>query len=588
MKYQSSITKLVFDFDFNLDAKKRYSCPECSSNSKRKNPLDVQFYPTTKIAYCHKCQSTFFEYKQFERKQEYICPEWKNTTELSDKAVKWFTSRMISQNTLKEMKVYTAIEYMPQFNKNIDVICFPFFIDEKLVNIKFRGAEKSFKLTSGAELVWYNFNALKKFKEIIICEGEMDALTWIENGYENVISVPNGASGKLEFLDNSIDLFEDIEKFYLSTDNDSAGIKLRDELIRRLGAERCVLINFKQFKDANDYFVGLGGLEFKKLINDGVPVPIKGIINIDSMYSEILDLYENGVKTGLPINNSEIDKYMTIESGRLMIVTGIPGSGKSEFIDYLVSRLNLIYGWKSAFFTPENYPLKYHYRKIHEKYSGCQFDKKTDTTDFVSIFEYIKDNFFYILDEEDMSVDSVMKSAKALVKQKGVKILVVDPYNKLEHQYKSNVSETQYISKFLDTLSNFAKYNDILVILVAHPRKMQTGSAPTLYDISGSANFYNKADYGITIHRDKNESGAMSNAVDLHVQKVKFKHLGIQGIAELNYNYNNGRFESRSDDVHRWDNKNWLSQDDNIKNINLNNSIIPNDNFFNEIDEMPF
>jgi len=585
MKYQSSITKLVFDFDFDLDTKKRYSCPECSSHSKRKNPKDIQYYPSTKIAYCHKCQSTFFEYKQFERKQEYLIPEWKNITDLSDKAVKWFTGRMISQSTLIKMKVYTTNEFMPQFNKIMHVICFPFFVGEKCLNIKFRGAQKSFKLVSGAELVWYNFNALKNFKEIIICEGEIDALTWIENGFENVISVPNGASGKLEFLDNSIDLFEDIEKFYLSTDNDTAGIKLRDELIRRLGAEKCHLLNFKQYKDANDYFVGYGGIELKNLIKEAIPVPIKGIINIDSLYSEIFDLYENGIKNGLEINNPEIDKYMTIELGRLMIVGGIPGSGKSEFIDYLVSRLNLIYGWKSAFFTPENYPLKYHYRKIHEKFSGRSFDKKTDTTDFLSIFEYIKDNYFYILDEDDMTVETIMKSAKMLVKQKGIKILVLDPYNKLEHQYKSNVSETQYISKFLDTLSNFAKFNNVLVILVAHPRKMQIGAVPTLYDISGSANFYNKADYGITIHRDKNDNGSMSNAVDLHVQKIKFKHLGVQGVAELNYNYNNGRFESRNHGINCWDNSNWL--DLNQNKTDFKTGIEP-DYLFEQIDEIPF
>jgi twinkle protein len=386
----------------------------------------------------------------------------------------------------------------------------------------------------------------------------MDALSWIENGYNNVLSVPNGANNNLEYLDNTIDLFNDIEKIYLATDNDFAGIKLRDELIRRFGPDRCSLINFKQYKDSNDYFVGCGGIEFKNLIKDCIPVPVKGIVNIESIYSDIVELYENGTTQGQGIQFHEIDESITWELGRLAIVTGVPGSGKSEFVDYIISRLNLLYGYKVALFTPENYPLKFHYRKIHEKYSGQKFESKTDRTDFLSIYEYISDNYFYILNEEDMTVESVMKSALSLVKSKGIKILVIDPYNKLEHQYTSKTSETQYISKFLDILTNFARFNNVLIILVAHPTKMQRGEVPTLYHISGSANFYNKCDYGMTVHRELNEDNLMSNLVELHVQKVKFKNLGKQAVIKLKYNYINGRFERRDDDINSWDYSNWL------------------------------
>jgi twinkle protein len=528
-----------------------YVCPECSVNRKKQNKKDLQYYPDTLTAFCFHCETTFFEYKPYEKK-EYIAPEWKNITKLSDKSVKYFTGRMISQNTLNELKIYTSIEWMPQFKKEINTICFPYFRDNKLVNIKFRGPKKAFKLFSGAELIWYNFDALKDNKEIIICEGEIDLLTWFENGFKNVISVPNGAGNNLQYLDDSIDLFENVEKIYLSTDTDTKGIELRDELIRRLGPEKCFLINFKQYKDANDYFVKESGLEFKKLIGNAKQAPLKGIVRIESIYNEIIDLYENGEQPGLKIN-CELDDLLTWELGRLAIVTGVPGSGKSEFVDYLVSKLNLLYGWKAAYFTPENYPLKYHYRKLHSKLSGLKFEKKTDNTNFLNIFEYLKDNYYYILEEQDMTVETVMRSAKQLVKQKGIKILVIDPYNKLEHQQSKGQSETQYISKFLDVITNFARFNNVLVFLVAHPRKMLRGEIPNLYDISGSANFYNKTDYGITVHRKRNDNGAMKNEVDIYVQKVKFKHLGEQGEKGFSYNYNNGRF-----DYNGWDNSNWL------------------------------
>ena len=585
MKYQSSNTKIIYELDFEFSGGKMLLCPECSSLRKKSKKKDLKYYHDTGRAYCHHCNTTFFEYKPYVQKKQYVIPKWRNITKLSDRAVKWFTSRMISQQTLNLMQIFTDKEWMPQFEKEIEVICFPFFVEDEQRNIKFRGRDKSFKLISGAELIWYNFDALKSNKEIIICEGEIDLLTYVENGFFNVISVPNGAGGNLEYLDSSMELFENVEKVFLSLDVDSAGIKLRDELVRRIGAEKCHIINFKQYKDANDYFIG-EGVKFKELLRDSKPVPISGIIKIESLYDNILDLYENGEQTGLKIN-SILDNYITWECGRLLTITGVPASGKSEFLDYIVCRLNLIHGWKVAFFTPENWPLQYHYRKLHSKISGKKFDRKSDTTDFYNIYEQIKENYYYIMDENDFSVEQVISRAKMLVKQYGVKVLVIDPYNKLEHQYKASMSETQYISKFLDILTNFAKFNNVLVCLVAHPRKMESGKVPSLYDINGSANFYNKTDYGITVHRNRDENGSMTNQVDIHIQKVKFKHLGEQGLIEMNYNYNNGRFESISDSIDYWDNTNWLEKNQKLEEI-TNDMTIGLKPDYEEIDEMPF
>jgi len=219
----------------------------------------------------------------------------------------------------------------------------------------------------------------------------------------------------------------------------------------------------------------------------------------------------------------------------------VHNSGKSEFVDYVVTRLNLLHGWKAAYFTPENYPLKFHYAKLFEKLIGKKFsNQKSSELEFDMAYDYVRDNFFYILNEEDFTVKMILESAKILVRTRGIKIVVIDPYNKLDHQYKD--SETQYISRFLDEIINFAKFNDVLVFLIAHPRKMTRGEVPTLYDISGSAHFYNKTDYGITVHRKVGEDGIMINEVDIYFQKIKYKHLGNQAVINLKYDYITGRF----------------------------------------------
>jgi twinkle protein len=542
MKIQSSNTKRIYSFEPGNRGEERHLCPECSHNRKKKADKCFAWENKGQRGYCHHCGAAFFEYRPHEPKQ-YTLPPWKNITTLTDKAVKYFEGRMISQKTLVKMKVYSDEEYMPQVGKKAEVICFPYFMNEALVNIKYRGPQKTFKLVSGAELIFWNIDCLKVHRTAFIVEGEIDALTFIENGFDNVLSVPNGANKNLEYLDNCIDLFKDLEKVYIATDQDTRGIELRDELIRRLGPERCLMVSFKECKDANEYFQKYGD-QFKDLIGEAKPVPIKGILTADTINTDIRNLYLNGIQKGKEIGIGAIDSNITWETGRLAIVTGVPSSGKSEFVDFIVTKLNFIHGWKAAYFTPENYPLKYHYAKIFEKTIGKTFNsRKANEMEYDMAYDHFQRNFFYILNEEDFTAKSVLDAANILVKTKGIKILVIDPYNKLDHNYSG--SETQYISRFLDQLTSFAKFYDVLIFLVAHPTKMMKINGeyevPNLYSISGSAHFYNKADYGLTVHR-KADKGVMNLTVEIHIQKIKFKHLGSQGVVDLHYDNVTGRY----------------------------------------------
>lgn len=559
MKIQSTNTKQIFSYEPPREGE-RSICPECSHNRKKKTDKCLKWDKAKNRGYCHNCNTSFFEYRPHEAK-EYVCPKWTNKTELTDKAVRYFESRMIRQEVLIKMRVYTDNEFMPQFSKEVDVICFPYFFNDKLINIKYRGPQKSFKMVSGAELIFWNIDCLAKSDEVIIVEGEIDALTFIQAGFENTMSVPNGANNNLEYLDSCIAMFEGIKKVYIATDQDTKGIELKSELIRRLGPERCYVVSFKDCKDANEYLQKYGS-DIKDVIVNAVPVPVKGIIETSSLYADIRNLFELGIQKGKTIGQEIIDKYITWETGRLAIVTGIPASGKSEFVDHLVCRLNITHGWKAAYFTPENYPLKFHYSKIFEKLIGKKFtQKKVSELEWDMAYDYIRSNFFYILNEEDFTIKSILDSAKVLVRTRGIKIIVIDPYNKLEHKYTD--SETQYISRFLDQLIQFAKFNDVLLFLVAHPRKMNKTNGkievPSLYDISGSANFYNKTDYGLTVHRNTDESNVMLDEIKVYFQKIKYKHLGEQGIISLNYDKETGRFNQGGPD-----HTNWLIKDEQV------------------------
>lgn len=585
MKILSLNTKQIYDIELTKAGENQMPCPDCSKDRKKHKAKSFSFNLELKTGYCHHCLSKFVEYNTMYAKKEYERPVYKNYTSLTDGALKYFEKRGIMQETLLKMKVYSDTEFMPQTEKQEGVICFPYFLDDTLINVKYRTKDKLFKMSKGAELIFYNINAVKNNEIVIITEGEIDCLSYIQAGLENCISVPNGASGTtMEYLDNYIDLF-DKKMIYISSDNDLKGYELRNELLRRFGQERCKIIELDDCKDANEFICRYGVQELRTKYDTAKFLPVEGIIDIEDNYDDCFNLFVNGMEKGKEIGLSDIDDIITWEQGRVAVITGVPGHGKSEMVDFLALKLCLRYGWKIGYFSPENYPFKYHFSKLSSKLIGKSFDAKFMTkNEFDISHKYINENISFVYPEDDMTFENILSKATYLVKRFGIKQFIIDPYNKIEHLREKGESETDYISRFLDKVGMFAKKYQILFWIVAHPRKMNkqkednSFEVPTLYDINGSANFYNKADYGLTVYRN-----FKTGNIELYVQKVKFKHLGIGGMAKLKYNFINGRFESEFTAQESWNNKSYLMPDGEAKEVI--NPIQQNINFWGGNDD---
>lgn len=549
------------------NAGENYSvCPECSHNRKKSKDKCFSYNKEQGVGHCNHCDERFVKYEPHEKK-EFTLPKWENFTELSDKAAGYFQNdRMIGQNTLRKMQISSKKVFMPQISKETECICFPFFRRGTLVNVKYRDARKNFKLESGAELIWFNYDAILNHKEVIITEGEIDALSFIDDGYENVISVPNGAStGSMTYLDNSINDLDKVDLFYIAVDNDAKGLELRDELIRRLGSERCKVCTFKQFKDANEYRKQYGHESLHEVISSAKGVPVSGIYTADDFLEDALHLHEHGLQPGATVGVYELDQLITWETKRLAIITGTPSSGKSELVDFINVKLNLRHGWKVGYWTPENFPLQYHYSKLFEKLYGSKFNT-SGKDDFWNLHNYIKQNFFWVSPDEDLTIDNLLVKFKYLVKTRGIKVVCIDPFNKIEYKHEPGESKLDFTSKLLDKLIQFAKVNDVLVQLIAHPRKLEKDRnglypMPSMYDISGSSDFWNKCDYGLSVKREQNrETSLFENWGVLGILKVKFKHLGQQGEWNWKYNYHNGRYEHEHNTVEQYDKSNWIGK----------------------------
>lgn len=555
---------------------KKVFCPQCHATRHDKRDKSLSINLATGEFNCHYCgfsgcaaereaweqNKPWHNYAPIKRQRpEYRKPQPRPTLPMSDRAIAWFQSRGISAATLQAMKVTEGSEWMPQKQGQANTVQFNYYHDGELVNTKFRTGDKCFKMVSGAELLPYNIDGIKGCKECIITEGEMDALSFYEVGRHDVVSVPNGANANLDYLDDYIEeYFDDKETIYIASDTDTKGVMLRDELLRRFGAERCRVLEYGEgCKDANEHLMKYGRNSLLKCLEDAPETKLEGIFTVSDFEQSLDALFESGWQKGVTIGFENFDRLCSFETKRLCIVTGIPGSGKSEFIDEIAERLNMRYGWRFAYFSPENAPLSYHASKLIEKFTGKRFSSKTlSFGEYKEVKEHLEQDFFFICPSENFRVDTILDRAKYLVRRRGIKSLVIDPYNRIESE-QGNRSETLYISELLDKLTNFAQRNDLLVILMAHPTKQPRNKdgvieAPTLYDISGSANFFNKADFGIVVHRNREE-----NTVEVHVQKVKFRHLGEVGTALFKYNINNGRYVPYIVGVEpEWDNSNHL------------------------------
>ena len=373
---------LIDDFNqYRLEeGKKQGICPLCSHDRKPKNQkAKCASYDWERgLGTCHNC-NTSFQLHTYQRKgaseKEYVRPVGPpSDTEypefLSDKVIEWFKTRGIGTQTLYDLEISEGTEYMPQTGKSENTIKFNYFMGDQLINVKYRDGRKNFKLYKGAEKVFYNINSIVGYEYCIITEGEMDVLALHEAGIPNVISVPNGATlnnNNLDYLDNCIDYFEDKEKIILAVDSDEAGQALQSELVRRLGAEVCYLATFDDCKDANEYLQKHGKEKLVQRITSARPVPLENVTTFKDIEDEVTDFVRNGFKKGYQVGLSNFDDIFSTYTGQFITVTGIPSSGKSDFVDQMVVGYNRNYGWKTAFASPENAPTYLHAHKLMRK-----------------------------------------------------------------------------------------------------------------------------------------------------------------------------------------------------------------------------
>jgi len=558
------IEQLVEQFH---EKQKRVICPFCSPDRKKKNLKELSLTRLNDGAvgyFCHHCSASGTVQPK-ERKLSAVPKATIINNKLTEIHYAWLESRGISKETADKMKLFAAEKWFHRLNANAAAIGFPYYRDGSLVSAKYRSIEgKDFTQDSGGAHDFFGIDHIVPGKPIIIVEGEMDCLSGIEAGLENVVSVPTGAPQKVSenidpsqdkkfaYVYNAQEILEQAPLIILATDMDEPGKALAESLAQRIGKDKCRIANLPK-KDLNDMLMDDDftnddpSRTIREVIENAEPYPIGGIANTSNFFERLNELYDKGTGSGFSTGYPSVDPIYTVAPGQLTVVTGYPSSGKSNFVDQMMVNLAKNEGWKFAVCSFEN-QTDIHITRLMELYTCKRFfdgQQRMSQREMDNAFKWVCDHFIFMdtSGDEPNTIDSILTRAKYAIKQMGIKGMVIDPYNYIEH-VKKDTTETEAISNILTRVQKFCKSTDTHIWFVAHPSKInRTGveqPRPDGMSISGSMAWWAKTDNGITIHR-------RDGFVEMAVWKCRYRWVGTQGETTLLYDKASGSYKENDD-----------------------------------------
>ena len=405
-------------------------------------------------------------------------------------------------------------------------------------------------------------------QELIIVDDPLDRLALISAGFKNVIVLPprmntvRSDGGDFSVLQRMEKRLDKCNRLVLALKNHENSHRLEEELARRLGRERCFRVRWS--------VVGHGAWEVKKesgvgLLQEAIAnasaYPVQGIYELYDVEDRFDELYEFGLLPGVSVGLPSLDPYYTVKPGQWTAVLGIPGHGKSTFLDDIMVNMAKEHGWVFGVFSPENQPIERHYINLIEKAAEAPFNEgehmRMNKEQKEHWKPWVNKHFKMILPSEEngnWTLDGVLSLAKTMVYRYGIRGLVIDPWNELDHSNSGQINDNEYFSQSLSKIRRFARLFDVHVWVVTHPKLLalkQDGlyPVPTPYDANGGALWRNKADAFLTVFRFVGKSD--ETITDIHVQKIRWREIGRVGRVSFRFDPVCGKFWDDVDQMKR-------------------------------------
>lgn len=487
---------------------------------------------------------------------------------ISELHQRWLTKRKINLDSAIHMGLCSGKrgpDGQVVYDQNGDIICFAYMMDGVAVAHKYRGPNKTFWQQAGGRKQFFNRDILTDpllhsgERALVITEGEMDALAVASADYPWVVSVPDGAppardaDGKLiavpegtedinpetdtkfSYLLADWELLSKVRKITIAVDSDEAGQRLAAELVRRLDRVRCSFVVYPEgCKDLNEVLEQFGPNRVGEIIADAKPYPVDGLYRFsDFPPEEPIKTYSTGWYS--------LDEIVRPYLGAFMVVGGFPGHGKSTWTMQMAGQMAKIHGWPVAMASFEMRVVPYVTNAIMSAYlnspilfaAPAQREKAVRFLD--QYFTFISPN--RTVDDQDYDIDWLLDRMQVAVIRNGVKMVIIDPFNEIEHKKKVDESLTEYIGRAIRKLKAFAMQYNVLVCVVVHPTKAASqidSSELSLYNLADSSHWSNKADIGIIVGRIGDPT--IDTSTGIYVKKIRYQpDAGTLGSTILNF-----------------------------------------------------
>ena len=577
-------TKTEYSLDIPVGTSKKevqLLCPVCSHTRKKKNDKCLSYNTSVGVSFCFHCGASFYSKKIVivETKIEPLAEDVNRKS--SDRYLTSFCQRRkLTLDTLKSVGVFETKHYFRSKENSGEkrCVCFPFIRGTETYYRKYRTIDKMFA-SEGKGHIFFNhdvvvntalFNKDEKENYIIITEGEVDCLSYIQVGYKNAVSVPTGAIST-SFLENYSKLFEKIDRIYISFDNDEAGYSLSQYFIKHFNAGNIHTINLQECKDANEFLVKYGEEALSNAVKNAKGLPCEGTVTLEDVRNDLDAIREFGYDRGEPTYFSNIDMgneqslglpVFSFKKKTIHLLSGHPNMGKSNYLYNMLLLRSLHSDEKWGIFTPETGAATTFYEMLVHIYCGKNIVKpKKDRTNIRAVIaskeeyeeacEWVGKHFFFIYPPDDKehahTVDSIMNEVQMNVKAHDIDGFVIDPCNQMDVGNMDGARDL-FIQSLLRRTRYFINKYNLYAFFVEHPARSPMFSEDTLpepgpHTIAGGPAWNRSVDVMFILHRPNFLSDVNDPITTVNFRKIRNrKAIGYGGKVDFSYNVDKQRY----------------------------------------------
>ena len=493
-----------------------------------------------------------------------------NHKQSTDKAIEYMKSRGISEDICKRFEI-TSKEGQE------NVIVFPFYNEQnELKFIKYRNTEFQKGITKGSKEwcesdcmpILFGMNKCEGFEQLIITEGQIDSMSVTQAGYKNAVSVPTGAQGST-WVPHCYDWVNKFDEIIIFGDCEKGKITLTEMIQSRFSNKRIRIVrveDYHGYKDANEILQNIGASGIATAINNAETVLSERVIDMASVEYKNFDEIPR-----IPTGFKELDRVLKggFMFGTVVLLTGQRGNGKSTIGSQFVCEA--LKAGHNAFMYSGELPNFWVKDWVNVQLYGKQ---RLTNSEIAQCENFYRGRLYLfnadIIETEEM--EDLLKVVEDTIIKKDIKFVLLDNLmTALESDYDETLYRKQ--SNFVGRLAKLSKALQVVIVLIAHPRKRVNNSKYVFEndDVSGSGDITNKVDTIMTYDKPKETDAISENHRILRVTKNRL--WGWLTKIDLFYSDESRRTSESPDDFR----KNYLSEDDNEWQNNKD-----------DLDEIPF